>query len=426
MGLNDLMRRLIIGEDQYIESYSEFKQVMLSGQFAIIGILTCIVMGIVESTFGNILPVSIFGLTIITLSISIYMHRMGRHCRANYFLFIPIATLAYLMVSSESADTGAFVHFVPISLGAFILFGYRNRYVSVLFTGVILLLFSGASLLDFSILPIRHYTETQLVVTKVINFTTALLSSCLGVFLLIRLNFKNSLQLTENYRLLTKTNDELDRFVYSTSHDLRAPLTSILGLINIATLTDDPDAHRRYMGMMKDRINILDKFIKDITDYSRNNRLAVDIQKVQLSALVREIWEMLQYTPEAQYVKFQMEVPDNVFIESDVSRLRTVLLNLISNALRYHDQAKEEKYIRLCYLVNGKGFHIKVEDNGQGIDPAYHHRIFDMFFRASEKSAGSGLGLYIVKETIAKLSGSIQLESSPGVGTTFTVKLPYT
>jgi signal transduction histidine kinase len=282
-----------------------------------------------------------------------------------------------------------------------------------------------AYIFDFSILPVRTYSEEQLMINRIINFSTALLASCMGVFLLIRLNNRNSIQLVESNRLLTKTNVELDRFVYSTSHDLRAPLTSILGLINIASLTDDVDAHRRYMGMMKDRINILDKFIKDITDYSRNNRLAIDIKKTQLSVLVTEIWEMLQYTPEAQNVKFQMEIPEDVLVETDVSRLKTVLLNLISNALRYHDQSKQEKFIRLRYQVNGKGFHIKVEDNGQGVDPAYHHRIFDMFFRASESSSGSGLGLYIVKETIAKLSGTIQLESVPGIGTTFTVKLPY-
>lgn len=75
--------------------------------------------------------------------------------------------------------------------------------------------------------------------------------------------------------------------------------------------------------------------------------------------------------------------------------------------------------------MNGYGFYLKVEDNGQGISPEYHQRVFDMFYRANEQSKGSGLGLYIVKETLDKLSGSIHLESAPGVGSTFTVRLPY-
>lgn len=418
------MRRLIIGEGHFIESYSEFKGVLLSGQFAIIGILTCAVIGVVEFTFGNFLPVAIFGAGIIALVISLYLHRTGRHCRANYFLLTPVSMLAFLLSTSESAATGAFIHFVPISLGTFILFGYRNRHIAILFTITVFILFVLAHVFDFSVLPFRHYNEGDMLFNRITNFSTALLASCMAVYLLIRLNNRNSVQLLQANKLLSKTNAELDRFVYSTSHDLRAPLTSILGLINISALTDDVDAHKRYLGMMKDRVHILDKFIKDITDYSRNNRLALEIRKVQLSVLVTEIWEMLQYSPEAQNVNFQMEVPEDVFVETDVNRLKTVLLNLISNALRYHDHSKQEKYIRLRYQVNGKGFHIKVEDNGQGIDPAYHQRIFDMFFRANELSSGSGLGLYIVKETIAKLSGTIQLESAPGIGTAFTVKLP--
>jgi signal transduction histidine kinase len=282
-----------------------------------------------------------------------------------------------------------------------------------------------AYLVDFSILPFRYYDAQMMLYTRLMNFTIAALVCIGGVFMLIRLNHKNSVKLVENYKLLTKVNTELDRFVYSTSHDLRAPLTSILGLINIADLSNNEDDTKRYLGMMKDRVLLLDKFIKDITDYSRNNRLEIERQKVKLAKVSQEVWDLLKYTPEAQQVNFQLEIPEDVEIESDESRLKTVLLNLISNAIRYQDKKKIDKYVRLRYQMNGKGYHIKVEDNGQGIEPAYHSKIFDMFFRANETSKGSGLGLYIVKETISKLSGTIQLESAPGVGSTFTLKLPY-
>jgi signal transduction histidine kinase len=111
-------------------------------------------------------------------------------------------------------------------------------------------------------------------------------------------------------------------------------------------------------------------------------------------------------------------------VESDKNRLRIVMSNLIANAMRYHDLRKVERYIRVKHQMNGRVFYLKVEDNGQGIALEQHNRIFDMFYRGNEQSKGSGLGLYIVRETLTKLSGSIQLESAPGIGSTFTVKLP--
>jgi signal transduction histidine kinase len=102
-----------------------------------------------------------------------------------------------------------------------------------------------------------------------------------------------------------------------------------------------------------------------------------------------------------------------------------VLSNLISNAIRYHDQRKENQYIRLYHKTIGSSFTLHIEDNGQGISPELQGKVFDMFFRGNESSQGSGLGLYIVKETVAKLSGRIQLKSNAKEGSTFSVTLPF-
>jgi len=419
------MRNLIIGEGHFIELYAEYQQVILSGQFALIGILVCSILAGIELVQGNFSAVLVFGIANLFLVACLALHRAGRYNLAHYFLLIPVNLTAYLLASSEDVATGASVHFISIALAAFIVFGYQHWKCAVTFASLTFLLLTLAYFVDFSILPFRHYDEELMLYMRLINFIIASLVCIAGVFMLIRLNHKNSVKLVENYKLLTKVNTELDRFVYSTSHDLRAPLTSILGLINIADLSNNQGDMKRYLGMMKDRVLLLDKFIKDITDYSRNNRVDIERQKINLAKVSQEVWDLLKYTPEAQQVTFQLEIPEDVEIESDENRLKTVLLNLISNAIRYQDKKKNDKYVRLRYQMNGKGYHIKVEDNGQGIEPAYHSKIFDMFFRANETSKGSGLGLYIVKETISKLSGTIQLESAPGVGSTFTLKLPY-
>jgi len=424
MSVRKWIRDLIIGKDKYIESYGEFKQAMLSGHIAMIGIAMCLLYMSFDLATGAYQTVPIFISAIFFLALSVVIHRYGDHCLANYFLLPTINFTVYILASSESPNTGAFVFFIVNALAAFAVFNYKQRLLSILFAVSTYFLFVLAYFVDFSILPVRNYDKDALLFFTVVNFTLALPGGMMVVYLLISLNHHNAMQLVENNTLLTKTNAELDRFVYSTSHDLRAPLTSVMGLIHITEGAANPQDVQRYLGMIKDRIHSLDRFIKDITDYSRNNRLEIRREKVKLADLAQEVWESLKYSPEAERINFQIEIPDEVFIESDKSRLQMVIANLISNAVRYHDARKPHQYIRLKYHVTGHVSYIKVEDNGQGISPEYHSKIFEMFFRANEQSKGSGLGLYIVKEALVKLSGSIQLESVPGLGTTFTVRLP--
>lgn len=419
------IRDLVVGKDKFIDSYCEFKRIMLSGHFALIGILVLTVyMGIdiLTQTFETI-PVYLFTMTM--LGISLVFHRKGKHCRANYFLLPTVSITVYLFASSESPNTGSFIMFISTSLAAFAVFGYKQRLLSILFVVFTYSLFILAYFIDFSILPKRNYSDDMMLLNVIINFSVALTTSVMVVYLMIRLNHYNSVQLVQSNKLLVKTNEELDRFVYSTSHDLRAPLASVLGLIDIANRNADTGDVKQYLGMMKERVSSLDKFIRDITDYSRNNRIDVIKEKIGLADLVQEVWETLKHSPEAIGITFQIEIPNDAEIVSDKNRLRIVLTNLIANSIRYHDNRKLIKYIRLRYQINGKSFYIKVEDNGQGIHPDYQAKVFDMFYRASENSKGSGLGLYIVKETMSKLAGSVHLDSAPGVGTTFVVKIPY-
>jgi signal transduction histidine kinase len=424
MSLKKRVRNIIIGEDRYIESWGEYKQVMLSGHFALIGILLCLVYMLFDFSSGNYVSIPVFATSIFFLALSVFIHRQGDHGLANYFMLPTLNITVYLFSASESPNTGAFMFFIVVAVAAFAVFNYKERLVSILFAVFTYILFALAYFIDFSIMPKRAYTEEMLLFHVVVNFTVALPATTMGVYLLISLNHYNAIQLVQSNEMLTKTNSELDRFVYSTSHDLRAPLSSVLGLINIADRTENLQDVKRYLSMMKERVHSLDKFIRDITDYSRNNRLDIVREKINLSEMAHEIWDSLKFAPEAERINFHVEIPQDAFVESDKNRLRVIMGNLISNAIRYHDLAKAERFIRLQHQMNGKVFYLRVEDNGQGIAPEYHTRIYDMFYRGNEQSKGSGLGLYIVKEALVKLSGSIHLESAPGKGSIFTVKLP--
>jgi signal transduction histidine kinase len=424
MGFKRFLRNLIIGKNRYVSSYGEFKQAMLSGHMALMGILVCVIYILVHLILGGEEAIPILLCTIVPLVISIMLHRNGKH-RAAKFLLLPTINLAvFLFASSETIKAGTFVFFITTAVASFAVFSHRERNIAFLFCAFTYFLFISSCVFDLHLLPWREYGEDMILLNVVINFSVALPATVMSVYLLITLNHYNGLQLVERNDQLKKTNTELDRFVYSTSHDLRAPLTSLMGLINITSNTNDPTELRQYLGMMKDRVHSLDKFIKDITDYSRNNRLGISHEKVKLVALAEEVWESLKFSPEAERIKFQIEIPEEITVDSDKNRLKVIISNLVSNAIRYHDHRKDQQYIRLHAEVRDKVFHLTVEDNGQGIAAEYHARIFEMFYRANEQSKGSGLGLYIVKEALMKLSGTIHLESAPGIGSTFIVRLP--
>ncbi len=218
-------------------------------------------------------------------------------------------------------------------------------------------------------------------------------------------------------------NNELDRFVYSASHDLSAPLKSILGLITVAQMEKPTPEINQYLDLMKRSVLKLDSFIRDIISYSRNARLPVKKVAISFSVLIESIWSDHQFTPNVDKIKFQLV--NNIHSEflSDETRLKIIFNNLISNAIKFH-RADHSPYIKITASEFSEHFEFKVEDNGMGISLALQNKIFDMFFRATETVQGSGLGLYILKEALSKLNGTVKVESVLDEGTTFNISLP--
>ncbi|WKN41184.1 PAS domain-containing sensor histidine kinase [Tunicatimonas pelagia] len=231
--------------------------------------------------------------------------------------------------------------------------------------------------------------------------------------------------LLESNQHLTKANQELDRFVYSASHDLRAPLTSILGLISLAETENGLEEVQGYLQHMKKSAHRLDAFIKDLIYFSRNARMEVTAEPIDFNDLIGGIFEQYQFMDHEVPVKTSLEVNQHTTFFTDQSRLHIVLGNIISNAMKYRMNRRDaESYVKVGIEVNQEEAIIRVEDNGIGIPSAHQSKIFEMFYRADDHKPGSGLGLYIVKETIEKLKGSIKVRSSHELGTEFTLHLP--
>lgn len=225
---------------------------------------------------------------------------------------------------------------------------------------------------------------------------------------------------------LKKANSELNRFVYSTSHDLRAPLKSMLGIINIAKSDSESTTtvQLERLAMLDKSVLKLDNFIEDILNYYRNKSMEIEREEIDLEKMIQEIRGSQKLIEETRRIKFYVEVNSEKKVVSDRSRLTILLSSVISNAIQYSDPSRENSYVKVNINCNKEKVFIVIDDNGIGIAPEDHEKIFEMFYRASTLSTGSGLGLYIVKEILGMLSGKIELESELGKGTKITIEIP--
>ena len=236
---------------------------------------------------------------------------------------------------------------------------------------------------------------------------------------------KNSqFKLIEKNRDLQKVNNELDSFVYRVSHDLRAPLTSILGLISLMKIENNPEKISEYITLQEKSILKLDMFIKEIINLSRNSRLGITVSKIDFDELLNEIFEGQHFTKTAERVERIYDIEAGLAFYTDRQRLSIILNNLISNSLKYSNSNQEDPFVKVKVFSENDECIIEVSDNGIGIADIYLPKIFEMFFRASQDFAGSGLGLYIVKETVEKLKGKIKVKSKMRQGSSFKVTLP--
>lgn len=223
---------------------------------------------------------------------------------------------------------------------------------------------------------------------------------------------------------LSERNFELDQLMYKTSHDLRSPLSSIIGLINLAHLDPDPVANKHYLAKIEGRAKKLDEFIRSMLDYARVNRLEVEPEKIEVAGFIRSCIGELEYMENFRQIRTDLLVkPQRASIFCDKLRLKIIFSNIISNAYKYLNP-EIESYLKIQVRVSLKEVHLTFEDNGIGIKQEYLPKIFNMFYRATDRAQGSGLGMYIVKQAVEKLHGKIKLDSQYGVGTKIEISLP--
>jgi two-component system, sensor histidine kinase and response regulator len=223
---------------------------------------------------------------------------------------------------------------------------------------------------------------------------------------------------------LEKANQELDRFVYSAAHDLRAPVASLLGLLNLTKDETDLVKIQEYWHLQEKTVKKMDNFIREIIDYSKNNRTAVEPQSIHLKEYVEKLIVGFKSYENSHEVTKIVHVVQNDLFFSDESRLEIIFNNLISNGIRFSNPYQKTPNLSINIQVDADKAFIEVADNGIGIAAQHLPKVFDMFYRATDQKAGSGLGLFLVKEATEKLGGVVNVQSELGIGTKFTLEIP--
>ena len=238
--------------------------------------------------------------------------------------------------------------------------------------------------------------------------------------------FRDISEFKENLIELQRLNFELDNFVYHASHDIRSPLRSMMGLVEILKTEKNPAEVRKIVEMMSGSINRLDKFVVDLLAMSRNNRVKDEAVNINFMVEINNSVTNFHHVYNTKGLEIRTKIHQATPFYSDLTKVRIILNNLISNSIKYRRIEEEGfvSYINVYVDVREDEARLIIEDNGEGISSDKLHKIFDMFYRASENSEGSGLGMYIVKNVIKKLDASIDVESKEKKGTTFTIRIP--
>ncbi|MGB7526899.1 hybrid sensor histidine kinase/response regulator [Sphingobacterium cellulitidis] len=223
---------------------------------------------------------------------------------------------------------------------------------------------------------------------------------------------------------LQKAYEELDKFAYSVSHDLRDPLAGVLGAIRIALDFKSVEQVHEILNLMKASVVKLEDYINSLRDYYLLRRGELNLSKIDFNVIFEDILDFYKVYTQSSGVEISYEVnQENTFI-NDKSILELILHNLVSNAIKYQKNETVEKKVKLSANTENGQVIITVSDNGIGISESSINDIFRLFFRASDQAEGMGFGLYNVKTAIQKLKGEIVVESKPDEGSKFIVTIP--
>ncbi len=222
---------------------------------------------------------------------------------------------------------------------------------------------------------------------------------------------------------LKAINQELDLFLYRSSHDLRRPLTTLMGLAEVARANPDPELAFELLEKVNFTAHQMDKMLTKLRMVSDINGDTITFDNIKLRKIIQYQHKLFQKKIDKLGINISIDYDPKLQIWCNDTLLNAIFYNLIENAIQFSRQ--REPFIQVIIRLEEDILHVRFLDNGQGIEEQYLPHIFEMYFRANEYAKGNGLGLYVVRKSLEKLNGTIEVSSVYGEKTQFDIRIPY-
>jgi signal transduction histidine kinase len=221
-----------------------------------------------------------------------------------------------------------------------------------------------------------------------------------------------------------KNHHLIEKFIYSCSHDLRAPIASIQGLVRIAEYYPRHDEINKCLGMIATCTDNILALISKMEVFMRNNQLPVDIAACSPDELITEIRSEFKQQLDASDIKLTGGKHSLGLWNIDKKRVLAMLRHVVANSISFHDKDKSERLIEITVTTGRRNIIMKIVDNGLGIEESQVSRVFDVFFRGTTETSGHGMGLFLAKELADKMGANISCKSRINEGTTISISFP--
>ena len=230
--------------------------------------------------------------------------------------------------------------------------------------------------------------------------------------------------LAKTAKELETRNYELDQIIYRTDHDLKSPITSIQGISYLLRDQLKSDDLLEYVDLIDHNVKSLKQLIKSMVSFAQNIRTDLEISPIDFEDILKRVKSELESIQGFSEVRISTKMGDDVQFEGDQNRIYALFYAFVSNCIVFRDIDKKKNWAIISIESQSNGVVISISDNGIGMNEDISKKAFEMFYRGSEQSIGSGLGLYLTKTIIEQLKGTISIQSKEGTGTSIRLFIP--